>query len=142
MPNLTDKRYLGKICARHPELKGLRHISNQGCIGCQDERIRRRMTVLKLDTLNAYKRTETLCCQECGFSDVRALTLEHVDQDGAADRKQYGQEHKGQHPGGTATYRLLRRQGFPDKHRYCVLCQNCNTIAWIEHKERLRHATV
>lgn len=52
------------------------------------------------------------CCEE---RRTEFLTIDHVDGDGAAHRRQIGQ---------SATYAWLRRQGFPDGFR--VLCANCN----------------
>lgn len=33
-----SKRYFGALCARHPEMEGLRHKSNNTCIQCQRDR--------------------------------------------------------------------------------------------------------
>lgn len=58
------------------------------------------------------------CCVRCGFSDQRALHIDHVHDDGAAQRRQH-----------LEGLRLLRRivsQSFPST--YQVLCANCNTI--------------
>lgn len=35
-------QYLGRVCARHPELGGRRRISDEKCLGCARERDRRR----------------------------------------------------------------------------------------------------
>lgn len=35
---LTDKRYLGKVCATHPEWEGLRLKSNTTCVQCRAEK--------------------------------------------------------------------------------------------------------
>ena len=32
-----EKRFIGKVCIKHPELKGLRSV-NRGCLGCRRER--------------------------------------------------------------------------------------------------------
>ncbi len=39
-PSLTPYRFVGNICAKHPELEGLRLKSNRNCIGCSKERWR------------------------------------------------------------------------------------------------------
>lgn len=66
-------------------------------------------------------------CAYCGFTDVRALCLDHINDDGAAIRK--GQST-------WAGWRLARKLGMPDGLQ--VLCANCNLIKEIERKKRLR----
>jgi len=51
---------------------------------------------------------------ECGVKDLDMLSLDHVNDDGAEDRKQFGL--------GTRFYRYVVKQGFPDRYR--VLCMN------------------
>lgn len=64
-------------------------------------------------------------CAKCGFADKRALHIDHVEGDGAEERKNGPQR---------ATFlRHLIREGFPKK--YQLLCANCNTIKMYENKE-------
>ena len=37
LKTLTDKRYYGKVCARHPEFEGLRLKRANKCVQCQSE---------------------------------------------------------------------------------------------------------
>lgn len=56
-------------------------------------------------------------CAICGFSDVRALTLDHVNQNGNEERKQYGER---------GVYRRALTEYRPDEYR--TLCMNCQFI--------------
>ena len=59
-------------------------------------------------------------CVLCGFNDIRALSLDHIDGKGAEDRR------NGQRIGGTL-YRHLIKANYPLGFR--TLCMNCQ---WIE----------
>lgn len=63
-------------------------------------------------------------CAVCGFSDVRALTLDHIHGDGNEERRQVGEK---------GVYRLALQDYAPDRYR--ILCMNCQ---FIEHKERCK----
>lgn len=65
-------------------------------------------------------------CACCGVSERAFLTLDHVNGDGAAERKVAAAElHRDPRAfAGVGFYKWLRRQGFPDG--YAVLCWNCN----------------
>ncbi len=56
-------------------------------------------------------------CRCCGNQDTDVLTIDHVHNDGAEDRKGFSN--------GEAFYRWLRDE--PVSPRYQVLCFNCNT---------------
>lgn len=62
-------------------------------------------------------------CACCGESEKAFLTLDHIFEDGAEERRRI-------HGGGRASspkfYRLLRDLGWP-KDRYQLLCYNCNS---------------
>ena len=65
------------------------------------------------------------CCKTCGFSDKRALAIDHIDGGGNQDRKVKG---------GNYYYAVLKelRDG---SNKYQLLCFNCNQIKKIENKE-------
>lgn len=79
-------------------------------------------------------------CALCGFSDVRALTLDHVLNNGAEERKRLGERG------------VYRRALDPANHsEYQTLCMNCQFIKraevgrvnqqWLRsHGEHLRSA--
>ncbi len=67
-------------------------------------------------------------CVRCGFADLDALCLDHVNNDGAAQRRASTDKVKG----GLTLYRRLRQSGYPTGFQ--TLCGNCNMI-----KEAERH---
>ena len=73
---------------------------------------------LRREVLSAYCEADIVCAQ-CGFTDVRALQLDHIDGGGAKQVR----ELKGR---GWTLYRWLRKNNFPQG--YQVLCANCNWI--------------
>ena len=58
-------------------------------------------------------------CACCGEDTFEFLTIDHVNNDGAAHRRQVGIK------GSTATYYWLRDNGYP-KDGFQLLCMNCN----------------
>lgn len=61
-------------------------------------------------------------CNKCGFDDVDALTIDHINNNGNDERKNIYK------CSGTGFFRWLTRNNYPDG--YQVLCRNCN---WIKH---------
>lgn len=61
-------------------------------------------------------------CVHCGFSDPRALQLDHIDDNGATERESLGNRMFS----GYRFYQYLIKMGLPDG--YQVLCANCNAI--------------
>lgn len=64
-------------------------------------------------------------CGICGFSDPRALQIDHVNSDGFKERKHRGTKHSGQ-----SSY---LRKVLKTPERYQLLCANCN---WIKRDEK------
>ena len=60
-------------------------------------------------------------CVHCGFSDWRALCIDHINGGGRLDREK------------KQLYTWLRDNNYPDG--YQILCANCNLIKAIENKE-------
>jgi hypothetical protein len=58
-------------------------------------------------------------CGCCGEADVHFLSIDHIHGGGTAHRKQL-------RSGGSAIYRWLIAEGFPEGYR--VLCMNCNYV--------------
>ncbi len=58
-------------------------------------------------------------CTCCGESALEFLTIDHINNDGAADRKQNNKKSGGK------LYRWLIKNNFP-KENYQLLCYNCN----------------
>lgn len=65
---------------------------------------------------------------ECGFNDIRALTLDHVKNNGAEERKAIGER--------GVYYRALKPEF---KGEYRILCMNCQFIKRIEAGRQNQH---
>jgi len=72
---------------------------------------------LKVEVLKQYGGPRCICC---GVTELKFLTLDHVNDDGNAHRKSLGMQAVG---GGY--YAWLKRNGFPDEIELQVLCWNC-----------------
>ncbi len=62
-----------------------------------------------------------LCCDE---TDIRFLTIDHVDENGSEHRKRIFPNTKGRPPGGDNFYRWLEKNSLPLGLQ--TLCYNCN----------------
>lgn len=62
-------------------------------------------------------------CVKCGYSDVRALHIDHVYGDGKSERNIR-----------QTIYRKIAK-GLVDMSRYQLLCANCNWIKRLENNE-------
>jgi hypothetical protein len=69
---------------------------------------------LKFAAMNAYGGL----CSCCGEKELYFLTIDHINGDGFLDRKNKLV--------GTKMYRWMRKNNYPDKDRFRVLCYNCN----------------
>ena len=72
----------------------------------------------KEDVLTHYG-NGVLACVRCGFTDIRALTIDHIHNDGYEHRKTIGLSGRG-------FYYWLKRENFPDGFQ--TLCMNCQFI--------------
>lgn len=79
----------------------------------QDARVRFRN--LKLEILNHYSFGEMRCAC-CGDNHVEFLSIDHINNDGAEQRKEHGK--------GASFHYWLKRNNYPEG--YQVLCYNCN----------------
>lgn len=64
-------------------------------------------------------------CKECGFSDMRALQIDHINGNGHAEKRIFKQNR----------LRYLRHIIKVNGEGYQVLCANCNWIKRVELKE-------
>ncbi len=88
---------------------------------------------LKKRAYNALERVEVLkhyspnlICVRCGFSDLRALSLDHIKGGGNKERIRLRRR-------GVNFYRWLKQNGYPNI--YQVLCMNCQFIKRHENGE-------
>lgn len=80
---------------------------------------------IKMEVLGHYSLTDTPSCNHCGFSDLRALSIDHINGGGTRHCKEVG--------AGKTFYYWLRKQGFPEG--YQTLCANCQRIKQFENNE-------
>jgi hypothetical protein len=101
------EKALAKTYLAKPEVKARR---------CHAERVR----IAKLKQI-VYRHYcgEKPACVKCGYADERALSIDHVNNDGAYRRKNNAEA-------GCSVYRVIIRLGFPDT--YQILCMNCQFI--------------
>lgn len=95
----------------------------------EQERVRRAQR--RFTVLSHYSGGEPKCAK-CGFSDIRALALDHINNDGYKHRRKVGRGDKDGCPS-CMMYVWIIRNNFPPIFQ--VLCFNCNII-----KERERNA--
>ena len=69
----------------------------------------------------------TMICARCGFSDIRALSIDHIDGGGTQHRKLIGD-----------LYGWLNKNNYPEGFR--VLCMNCQLIKSYENNEHPYHS--
>ena len=68
-----------------------------------------------------------LACVKCGFSDERALSIDHIDGKGEQDRHNLGKQ------GGHPFYKWLIDNDYPGGCQ--TLCMNCQFIKRVECRE-------
>ena len=82
----------------------------------------------RLEALVHYGKGK-LACVKCGFEDVRALTIDHINNDGAEHRKKISGRNL---PDGRIGM-WLRARDYPEG--YQTLCMNCQFIKEAERRE-------
>jgi hypothetical protein len=85
------------------------------CLDRNRRNSKKQRNLLRRRTIESYGGR----CACCGEDKFEFLTIDHVYNDGAKQRKEHG------FLSGPAFYRWLRDNGFP-KDRFQVLCMNCN----------------
>jgi hypothetical protein len=84
---------------------------------------------LRLEVFLHYGNGELKCCK-CGYdADHRALQLDHINNDGADNRRN---ARGSRTQAGTTFYRWLRKNGYPAGLQ--VLCANCNFLKEIDRR--------
>ncbi len=81
---------------------------------------RRRNTSYRQVVIEHY--SPNVCCSKCGFNDIRALSIDHINGNGALHRKELGNKN---------IYQWLVENNFPSNFQ--ILCMNCQFIK--RHKE-------
>lgn len=116
-----------------PENTYLDKRGHRTCLTCSsslDQRNRNavRVASIKLEVLSHYSPNGVLGCswETCKVCDIDMLTLDHVNNDGAALRKVHG--------AGGATYYYVKQHGYPEG--YQTLCWNHQWKKEILHRHR------
>lgn len=68
------------------------------------------------------------CCVICGFTDKRALTLDHKLNNGNDERRRLGER---------GVYMRARKEYLPKE--YQIICMNCQFIKRVEDKRQNQH---
>jgi len=85
---------------------------------------------IKTEVIRHY--SPFLVCVRCGYDDIRALSMDHIDGGGDAHRRRVLG-----YRGGNSLYYWLRRNQYPPGFQ--VLCMNCQ---WIKrHEMQEYHST-
>ena len=69
-------------------------------------------------------------CVRCGFDDIRALTLDHINNNGAEERKALGER---------GVYRRAVEKYQPEEYR--IICMNCQFISRIKNGRQNQHSS-
>jgi hypothetical protein len=86
---------------------------------------------LKIAAIRHYS-NGSMSCTRCGFNaDLDALCLDHINDDGAAHRKQLNISNR-LNMNGTTIYERLKAIGWMDGLQ--VLCANCNMVKELRRK--------
>lgn len=113
-PKFKEEERIKQIGYRKNMRARVGHILNQ--------RTKEWRVKVKEDIIRNYS-NGSMCCAHCGFKDIRALCLDHINNDGAKHRKELIGKNAGL---GSAIYNILRKENFPKGFQ--VLCCNCNII--------------
>ncbi len=130
---MIDESYLRtsdpwKECSKCKKIKSVYDFSGEQtlCKECSDTRRKMRMDraskyhhtlaqSIKVEVLTHYGDGKCACIK-CGFSDIRALSIDHISGNGSYHTKSI----RGN------LYRWLQKEGYPDG--YQTLCMNCQFI--------------
>ena|SRR3990167_10532908 len=80
---------------------------------------------LRAQVLSHYGKGKCACVR-CGFDDIRALSIDHINNNGSKHLKEISKSY------GTSLYLWLRRNNFP--LGFQTLCMNCQFIKNKEEK--------
>ena len=92
----------------------------------QDKRAKERRLLLKREVLTHYGGGKCACVK-CGFSDIRALSIDHIKGGGTRQKRRT-------HRQTTNFYRWLKERYYP-RGEYQTLCMNCQFVKRIVNGE-------
>lgn len=114
-----------------PKLRAEAKVYYQGHKAKAMENCRNRRQKLRGEVLTHYGEGKLICVQ-CGYSDSRALSLDHINNNGAEERKKlFGRKQPN-----PRFWEILIKLGYPEG--YQTLCMNCQFIKEAVRKKNLR----
>lgn len=90
--------------------------------------------VIRMKVLNYYGNNAPKCLR-CGYDNVIALCLDHINNDGVAHKKRLTNK-RFRHVASRDIYRDVIRNNFPKE--YQILCWNCNYVKEYERRKLLQ----
>ena len=88
---------------------------------------RRAQEIIRIRALSFYS-DNYMECKNCGYDNIDALSIDHIENNGKEERKKYGS--------GGGFYYWLSRNNYPEG--YQVLCINCNWLKFLEYEDNRR----
>ncbi len=119
-----QRQYFAKIKEKRALQLHMGYLRNKDEI---QERARERGWTQKVKVLTHYGNGKCVCVM-CGFDDLRALSLDHINGGGQKHRREIGRTQSG-----VSFYGYLIKHGFPQGFQ--TLCMNCQKIKQFENKE-------
>jgi len=120
------KRSSGRYRHRHPErIVALRRDYYRRNRSRIRERVTQWLVKLKREVLAHY--SPSMRCQRCGFKDIRALSIDHVNGSGSRHMRAIHRRN------GAGLYFWLKKNHFPPGFQ--VLCMNCQFVKRAERRE-------
>ena len=104
----------GQVGEKHPAWKH----------GNSREYQREYLRKVRMSVLEALSKV----CARCGFDDIRALQIDHINGGGSKERKERGF--------GKNFHKHVLSSFIKGENRYQLLCANCNWIKRVENNER------
>ena len=99
-----------------------KHTQNLSLKETKQQKRRRYSANIRLKLLNLLG----MKCKRCGFHDVRALQIDHINGGGSIENKKYGKDLR---------HRQMIKSIERGEKKYQLLCANCNFIKRFENNE-------
>jgi 5-methylcytosine-specific restriction endonuclease McrA len=140
MDRKANKRYCSDDCKKISAQKGGRNFASKEAVRKTGEKYRRENSEklkmiklsyrmrLKYEVLSYYADNGIPICARCGETDPDVLVLDHINDDGAEQRKKLNIASRDSNGGairGQRSYEAYKKSGYPDGLQ--ILCANCNT---------------
>jgi len=118
------KRYICQNCKNNRKATWIKN--NRAKNAAQQKKAAK---ILKLLVLSHYCNDKLPACQKCKFTNIKALSIDHINGDGAKHRKEIKTGN---------FYQWLKKNDYPEGFQ--VLCMNCQWIKRADNNECKRAA--